>query len=338
MNDYILKNRKAWQELEVLLAKAKGGRGLSRMRPEEISRMDALYRRTAVHLAQVSTRTQDRQLIRYLNDLTAAAHAIIYLPPKRSVFRNALGYLALGFSRAVVRNWRFMAISALLMGLGGLAGYLVALADPVATYAILPASEERHVGADPALLQKYLVSGRDAVQGEKFIFSSQLFDNNFRVSLLAASSGALACVPTIFIMLFNGMLVGVMSAAYHDAGLAWEWWAWILPHGVTELSAIILSGGVGLMLGWAIIAPGWQSRGARLRAVGREAAGIFVGVGVMLIFAAIVESFLRQSNLSNPTRHVFAAGTWIFWFMYFWNGVVQERKAKKRAAQDGEMA
>ena len=85
------------------------------MSPEELSRLDVLYRRTTVHLAQVATRTTDTRLIGYLNDLTAAAHSLIYLPPRKSAWQGAGRFVVEGFPRLVARRWPFHAASGLLL-------------------------------------------------------------------------------------------------------------------------------------------------------------------------------------------------------------------------------
>ena len=65
----------------------------------------------------------------------------------------------------------------------------------------------------------------------------------------AFTLGVLGGVPTVFLLITNGAMLGAFSAMHHDVGVYAEWWAWILPHGITEIGAIFLCGGAGLMLG-----------------------------------------------------------------------------------------
>ena len=86
MSNFVARYKPEWDELEMLVRRARGWfRPLS---ADERTRLDELYRRTTTHLARVSTRTQDQQLVEYLNNLTAAAHSVIYLPPQSSVLRQ----------------------------------------------------------------------------------------------------------------------------------------------------------------------------------------------------------------------------------------------------------
>lgn len=332
MSDFIARNKPVWNELEALLARAR--KSLRRMSPEELARLDVLYRRTTVHLAQVSSRTTDARLIRYLNDLTAAAHSVIYLPPRRSALAGVLTFLVEGFARVIARTWRYQAVSAVLLFGGALVAYYAALSDPVAAYALLPPGDIRMPGSSSEQLEEVLRSGRDQGGGEKFVFASFLFSHNLKVGLLAMGLGVLAAIPTVLLLIYNGMILGAFTATHHQAGIYAEFWAWILPHGVTELGAIVLCGGIGLLLGRAVVSPGLQTRGESLRLAGIEAAKVAAGVAIMLLIAAIVESYLRQSHLSTAGRFLFAGGSALFWAAYITHGFLRERAARREAAAD----
>jgi uncharacterized membrane protein SpoIIM required for sporulation len=165
----------------------------------------------------------------------------------------------------------------------------------------------------------------------KFLFSSFLFQHNLWVAVLAMAAGLLAAVPTVFLMLYNGMLLGAFVAIHHQAGIRAEMWAWLLPHGITELGAIALCGGVGLMLGRAVVSPGAQSVTASLLKTGREAAVICLGAAGMLVAAAFIEGYIRQSSWSTVARLAFAASTAFFWGTYIVLGFYREREVRRAA-------
>lgn len=329
MGSFIARHRPDWEELGRLLAKAR--RSAASLSPAEIGRLDVLYRRVTVHLAQVVTRTTDAALARHLNDLAAAAHAIIYIPPKKGLFRGVWRFVTEGFARAVVRQWRCHAVAGLLVLLGTSIGFFATQADPLAGLALSQAGESRVPGASQEHLLAVLQHGRNTGSGEKFLFTSFLFTNNFRVGIMAMGLGLLAAVPTVFLMAYNGAVLGAMAAVYHQAGLSYEFGAWILPHGVTEIGAIVLMGGIGLKLGVALMCPGPLSRAESLVRAGREAGYVGLGAAGMLIAAAIIESYLRQSHLSNPARYLFASGSALFWAAYFAHGALRERWSVRAA-------
>ncbi len=71
--------------------------------------------------------------------------------------------------------------------------------------------------------------------------------------------------------------------------------AWLLPHGVPELTAIFIGGQGGLVLARAVIGWGQPMRlRQRLRAVRDDLATIAGGLAVMLVWAGFIEAFLSQ--------------------------------------------
>ncbi len=324
MGDFFSSHKPEWDELEKLTQRA--GKSIKRLTPDEKSRLDVLYRRATVHLSQVRTRTSDEQLTQYLNSLTAAAHSLIYLPPKEPALKGAVVFVVEGFARTIARQWVFHAISALLLISGALLAYFAGAADPLALYALMPAGDPRAPGASPELLRQILRSGRTDGHSTKFLFASFLFGHNLKVGMLCMALGVLAAVPTVLLTVYNGMMLGAFVAVHHQAGIVAEMWAWILPHGITEIGAIILCGGIGLQLGWAVISPGIHSRAEALKAAAPDVGRTIMGAGLMLVFAAITESYVRQSQLSTEQRLAFAAGTGVFWIGYISVGVIRERQ------------
>jgi uncharacterized membrane protein SpoIIM required for sporulation len=330
MSRFISQNKPDWNELEALVGK--GRKSLRRMSPEELSRLDVLYRRTTVHLSQVATRTTDTRLIAYLNDLTAAAHSLIYLPPRKSAWQGAGRFAVEGFARLIARRWPYHAASAVLLIAGALLGYFASMHDALAAYALMMPGDVRSPGSTPEQLLEVLRHGRDDGGGEKFAFASMLFGHNLNVGIMAMALGALGGVFTAMLILYNGMLLGAFVAIHHRAGINGELWGWILPHGITEMGAIVLFGGIGLLFARAVIRPGLLSRAESLKRAGIDAGQTCLGAGAMLVLAAIVESYLRQSHLSTASRLAFAGGTVLFWTLFVVHGFLRERSTAHPAA------
>lgn len=330
MSSFIARNKPDWDELEALVREVR--RSPRRMSPEELSRLDVLYRRTTVHLAQVATRTTDARLIAYLNDLAAAAHSQIYLPPRESAWQGAARFLTEGFARMIARRWRYHAASAALLIAGALLGYFASMHDPLAAYALMMPGDPRSPGSTPEQLLEVLRHGRDQGGGRKFAFASFLFGHNLQVGILSMAVGVLGGVFTMMLILYNGLMLGAFAAIHHRAGIRSEMWAWILPHGITELGAIVLFGGIGLLLAQAVISPGLLSRAESLKRAGVDAGRTGIGAGLMLVMAAILESYLRQSHLSTAARLAVAAGSAFFWALYIFHGFGRERVTAGSAA------
>ena len=334
---FITRQEPYWRELEALVRRARR-RGVRSLSAEELSRLDRLYRLTTVHLAQVQSRMHNEHLLGYLNRLASSAHSIIYAPARRGSLRAAFHFAVTGFACAVARTGKYHALSLALLLLGIAGGYFIAHIEPDGAYMLLPAGEVRMPGASVEQLETVLRGGRSMESGEKALFSSFLFTHNTKVGFMACASGVLAGVFTVFLMLMNGALLGAFAFVHVSHGVGLEMASWIFPHGVTELLAVVLCGGGGLVLGAAVVAPGHQSRKAALSSAGRQVLLILLGIIPMFLFAGLTEGYLRQSHLSIAPRLWFAGGTFLFWSVYFARGLrlVQRERIEAKALQDEE--
>jgi uncharacterized membrane protein SpoIIM required for sporulation len=332
MQAFVARHKTEWDELEALVRVAR--RSPARLSSADRRRLDALYRRTAACMARIDSRGDDPVLTAYLHGLVAAAHSVIYRPRRRSLWAGAGTFLTDGFARCVARHWRFHVLSVLLFLAGLGIGFGASRSDPVVAHALWAVGDPRQPGATDEQLAAVLRHGRDAGAEEKFEFASRLFQNNLRVGLLAMVGGALAGIPPVFLMLFNGLCLGSFVAIHDRPGLRAETWAWLLPHGITEILAVILCGGVGLLIGAAFVNPGRVSRWTALARAGREAAATCIGIALLLVAAAVLESYLRQSHLTTNQRLAFAAASALFWAVFFGRGALLERSAGA-ARRDG---
>ena len=91
-------------------------------------------------------------------------------------------------------------------------------------------------------------------------FAASLFSHNARIGILAFALGFVAGLPTLFLLFYNGLVLGAFAALYHARGLGVDIWGWLLPHGVTELLAVVLCGAAGFLLAHGLVFPGARPR------------------------------------------------------------------------------
>ena len=145
-----------------------------------------------------------------------------------------------GFARSIARTWRYHAASAALLLGGAVVAYFAASQRHAGGLRSFDAG--RFAGCPVPRPSNCAACSRRAASmegGVKFFFASFLFAHNLKVGLMSLCIGVLAGVPTIFLLLYNGMLLGAFTALHHRAGIYADYWAWILPHGITEISAIV---------------------------------------------------------------------------------------------------
>lgn len=172
-----------------------------------------------------------------------------------------------------------------------------------------------------------LTAGQDFGLGQKSMFATFLMINNIRVALLCFVSGFLFGVPTFILLVNNGFMLGTLPALFAKGDLV-GLGAWLLPHGVPEISAIILAGGAGLKIGMTMLNPGEDGMALAMgRTVKAVAATVIIFV-VLLIWAAFVESFVRQSKLSYEVRYIIAAVSCVPLILLFLRGYLAHRSLK----------
>jgi len=113
--------------------------------------------------------------------------------------------------------------------------------------------------------------------------------NNWLVSATAIFGGVALGVPTAVDMLLNGFVVGALAGVVEPIVFL----ALVAPHGIIEVPAILIAGGLGLHVGWTVfgVVRGSQSS-TDLAAVLRLAYRVLLGLAIILIIAAFVEAFL----------------------------------------------
>ena len=132
-------------------------------------------------------------------------------------------------------------------------------------------------------------------------FSTLVWVNNAWVAARAIGMGVLG-FPVVWVLWQNIANVAVIGSLMHRYDRADVFWGLLTPHGLLELMAVFVAAGVGLRLFWAWVAPGPRTRLANLAAEGRTAAGVALGLVVVLLVAGVIEGFVTPSPLPTWAR------------------------------------
>lgn len=329
----------SWRALEALLVRVEA-QGLPSLSLEETRELARLYRRASGDLLFARAREAPAELTTYLNDLVGRAYAVTS-PGSRFRLRDVWHFYARTFPAAVRREiWMIVAAASLLVA-GGAFGWLGMAFDPDAAPYLVP---EQHLSLDPDQRVASEAKGGVASVGEQTAFSSFLFTHNIQVSFLAFTLGLTAGVGTGAVLFLNGVMLGSLAQVYAARGHAAWFWAWILPHGIPELTAIFLAGAAGLILGRGILAPRGLPRRVALRKESRVALQLVLGLLPILVVAGLIEGTISQIHppqLSVATKIGFAITVGVG--LYAWLGSAwlspdareQERASANRQADRG---
>jgi uncharacterized membrane protein SpoIIM required for sporulation len=133
-------------------------------------------------------------------------------------------------------------------------------------------------------------------------FAAQVQTNNIRVAFFAFAGGIAGCILTVVTLAQNGAAVGLSAGLFANAHKLPQFFGLILPHGLLELSSVIVAGASGLRLGWALIAPGDRTRAEALAEEGRRSVVIVAGLILTFLVAGTIEGFVAGSSLPTATR------------------------------------
>ena len=148
-------------------------------------------------------------------------------------------------------------------------------------------------------------------------FAAFLFQNNFYVSMLALAGGLLFGTVTLWVLVFNGMVLGAFVGLFWSRDLGLDAVGWLSIHGVTEIGAILISGAGGLLIGRTMLFVRGRSMASALRQIGPVIAAVALAMLVMLVLAALIEGFLRQTINSMTARYLIGWGLGLAWVAYF---------------------
>jgi uncharacterized membrane protein SpoIIM required for sporulation len=293
---FIARRSERWQALERLVDR--GPRALS---GQDVFRLGRLYRDTSSDLALARRDMPGDRVTLYLNNLVARAHPLMYQAPAADS-RSLLQYASTGVPRAYRRALPYTAAAFLVFLLAALISGAAVSWDRSNADLLLPGTAQH--------LRTFLQHHQLWIQGatsDSPVAANFIMTNNIRVAFLAFAGGLLVAVPTLLVMAYNGIMLGTILAMVSQYGLGEQLWAFIVPHGVVELSVIFMAGGAGMMVGDAILRPGLRTRGEALAEAVRAALPIVVACVPLLGYAGTVEAFLSPSNLPDALK--FALGT-----------------------------
>jgi len=308
----------AWLKLENMVGRIEK-KGIAVLSAEEAQELPLLYRGAMSSLSVARNIVLDRNLLLYLEDLSLRAYLAVYGP--RAGMGQRLGeFFSRGFPQAVRGMGKHMAVAAAALLIGVLVGYLMVRADLAYFNLFVPEWLAGGRGPDSSaedLLKEELFAPWPGFVETFVVFANSLFRHNSIIGIMAFGLGFALGIPTILLLIYNGLGIGAFIALHVDRGLGLDFIGWLSIHGVTEILALIISAGAGLVLAEKILFPGALPRLESLARYGRLAAGAAAGAVGLDFIAGLLEGGFRQLIANTPGRYGVALLTLIFWSWYF---------------------
>jgi uncharacterized membrane protein SpoIIM required for sporulation len=292
VHQFIASHQAAWGRLETFVQQA-SRLSLDKVPLDEFRQGSLLYRQAIADLAFARMRFPQHGVVQQLERLVGLAHSVVY-QARREKSTSWCQFWTRTWPALIRKSARPIVLACLVFWLAAVLGWLLALANPLLEGFFL--SPRMREAIDHGRLWTESLA-RMAPQG-----SSRIMTNNIQVSLLAWALGITFGIGTVWLLVFNGLMLGVLAEACLRVGMLRPLAEFVVGHGSLELPAIWIAAGAGLVMAEAMLFPGRYRRLVELRLAARRSVKIVVGTIPMLLIAGTVEGFVSPSVLPGMIK------------------------------------
>lgn len=301
---FVKRNVKKWEEFELLLKnKAKAD-------PDKLS---DLFIQVTDDLAFARTQYPQSQTHDYLNGLASKIHMHIY-KNKNEDKKRFVTFWKYEAPLLMRENHTKLFYSFAVFAVAILIGVLSQNAEESFVRTIMG---DVYVNMTLENIEKGDVLAVYGREGQMDTFFAITF-NNVKVSFFAFAAGLFISVGTVFMLFTNGVMVGTFFAFLAQKGFLDEAFKVIMLHGTLELSAIVIAGAAGIMMGNSILFPGTYSRLASFKRGAVDGLKIVMALMPVFIMAGFIEGFFtRFTNMPWVLSLLIIGGSAVFIIYYY---------------------
>jgi uncharacterized membrane protein SpoIIM required for sporulation len=152
--------------------------------------------------------------------------------------------------------------------------------------------------------------------------------NNIYVSFVVFVFGAAFSVGTVYFLLRNGIMLGSFEYFFFEQGLGLKSILVVFIHGTLEISAIVIAGAAGLILGNSIMFPGTFPRKYSMMRGAKDGIKIMMGLVPVFLVAAFFEGFLTRHTempLVLSVSILLLSAAFILWYFVLYPQQLQNK-------------
>lgn len=318
-DDFEARYRVTWNRFETWLRVLRGGNDTTPGERADAAKLGVdyprVYRQVCHHLALARARRYSTGLQQRLNQLALDGHQYLYRE-RRPVWTAIGRFFIAGFPAAFRRRWRFMLASAALFVVPGVAMAIAIQVQPELLFSLI---EPHQVSSMESMYDPDRdVLGRERDSASDFQMFGFYIYNNITIGFQTYAGGLLFGLGSVFYLVFNGLFIGAVASHLTGIGYVETFWTFVAGHSSLELTAIVIFGGVGLMLGYSAIAPGRKRRWHAIRDEAVASMPLVYGATAMLIGAAFVEAYWSSTTWPPPwVKYGVGIAGWAALSLYF---------------------
>jgi uncharacterized membrane protein SpoIIM required for sporulation len=299
-----------WVELDRQITAVEKGK------PEPgVEELPRRFREACSDLALARHRMYPGQLIDRLNTLVIRGYKLLYRSRKRG-WEAALRFAVAGFPQAVRAEWRLFWLCNALFWLPFFVMMFSANWDIDWIRAALGpegmANMEQMYGG-----QEQQISHLRSEYGSNFMMFAFYIQNNVGIDFQIFAGGIVACLGTIFFLIYNGIHIGAAAGYVGYACNPESFWSFVAGHSSYELLGMVVAGMAGMRLGMGVLKPGRLPRGRAMAEAAKKALPLIYGAGVMTALAAVVEGFWSAEPINVQVKYAVGIAGWILHVLYF---------------------
>jgi len=295
---FVRHGRARWAEFETRLQTARSGRALTH---DQLEALAVGYRQVLHDHALAAARYPGTAIAERLRALAVSGtHWLSERRARRSF--SPLQFYGDAFPRAVRAHAPLLGVAVALFLSAALFGLFLAVVEPSVGMRLLGPR------AIAGLREGRLWTDSLVSVVPPSITSSAIATNNMSVALTAWAGGALAGLGALWVLLWNGLFLGIVFGTVFHYGMADRLGEFVAAHGPLELTLIVVSAAGGLGLGRALVAPDDRPRRVALADAGDKAGVLLLGCLPFFLLLGVVEAFLSPSpSLSVPFKAALGA-------------------------------
>ncbi|PJI94280.1 stage II sporulation protein M [Luteimicrobium subarcticum] len=309
LDAFVLLRTPRWERLDAL-SRAR------RLDGRETDEMVALYQSVATDLSVLRSSMPDPTLVNQLSTTLGRTRSRLtgaHTPAWAMVARFAVVSAPAALYRI---RWWIVAVTGVSVAIAAVAGWWV-WHDPGAL-STLGTDSERREYVEHSFVQYYETNGA---------FASRVWTNNAWLAAQCVAFGITGLWPA-WVLFQNALNVGVIGGMMASYGRLGEFFSYILPHGMLELTAVFTAGAAGLKIFWTVVDPGPRPRGRAVAEEGRALMTVALALVGVLGVSGLVEGFVTGSALPTAVQ----IGIGVVVLAAFWAYVLV---LGRRAAQAG---
>lgn len=288
----------------------------SELTPKQAYQLPRLYRQICQHYAVAKQRRYSASLVDQLHERVLDGHQTLY-KTKPAMLWRMLMFLWVTFPLQLRKHSRFFWLATALFYVPAVAMGVACYLDDEIIYTVMSESQVSDIEYMYDPKNEHIGRGADRQADTDVMMLGHYIQNNISIDFRTYAMGIIAGLGTVFILLFNGLVIGGVSGHLTQLGFTETFWPFVSGHGSFELTAIAISGAAGLRLAQPLYSPGQYRRIDAFRIAGKDSIQLVMGAGFMTFVAAFIEAFWSSSSvIPNMVKYIVGVLLWLFVIYY----------------------